>query len=181
MVDFIGSDLFANLCQFFSAVGTVAAVIVSLCFSRAKSRIKANVYGDNLDILNPDGFKMGNNICGYSVRIVNCSDERNIYLKQGLYFISDLEKSKKNISLLVPVVELNHFFPIQKNLGPGDEFVFFVSETHINSILSVCKKKYIKFYFMDKYNRKYFIKVKRSVLEKRLEYLEKNKKFILKY
>lgn len=181
MVDFISSDLFANLCQFFSAVGTVAAVVVSLCLSFSKTKIKVMITCDNVDVLNPDGFKAGNNASGYGIRIVNCSDERNIYLKQGLYFISDLSKSKKTTSLLLPIIELNHIFPIQKNLGPGDDFEFFISETHINSILSVCKKKYIKFYFMDKYNRKYFVKVKRSALEKRLEYLKKNEKYILKY
>lgn len=181
MVDFISSDLFANLCQFFSALGTVAAVGVSLCLSFSKTKIKVMITCDNVDILNPNGFKAGNNVSGYGIRIVNCSDERNIYLKQGLYFVSDSSKSKKMISLLIPIVELNHIFPIQKNLGPGDDFEFFISETHINSILSVCKKKYIKFYFMDKYNRKYYIKIKKDNLQKRLDYIKKNRKYILSY
>ena len=181
MEKFISSDLFANLCQFFSAVGTVAAVVVSLYLSCIKTRIKFRTSGDTIDIINPNGVKLEKKISGYCVKIVNCSDERNIYLKQGLYYIPDSLKKKKGFAIILPIVELNHFFPIQKDLGPGDEFEFFLSKTQIMTILDDCKKKQIKLFFVDKYNRKYYVKVERSQLKKRLDYLEKNKKEILDF
>lgn len=157
----------------------MSAVIISLYLSFIKTRIKFNVISENIDVVSPNGIKSEKRICGYCVKIINCSDERNIYLKQGLYYVPDLLEKKKKVAIIVPIVEFNHIFPIQKNLAPGDEFEFFLSKTHITTILADCKRKKIKFYFVDKYNRKYYVKVERSKLEKRLVYMKKHEKDIL--
>lgn len=181
ILNFISSDFFANLCQFFSAFGTVSAVVVSLWLSIKKDKIKYSIRAHTIDVVSVKGFESGNNICGYCISLVNCSDEKNIYLRQGLRFLSDDFKKTKTINVIAPVIELNDTFPIEKNLGPGEEFEFFICEKQINSILRDSKKKRIKFYFVDKYNRKYSIFVRRTELEKRQEYLIKNKKYIRQF
>ena len=105
-LNFISSDLFANLCQFFSAFGTVAAVVVSLWLSVKKDKIKYSIMDHTIDLLNANGFSAGNNICGYCVKLVNCSDEKNIYLRQGLRFVSDDYKKTKMVNILTPIVEI---------------------------------------------------------------------------
>lgn len=175
----IESNLFANLCQFFSALGTVGAVIVSLVLTFLQNRVKVKISFNNCNMI-PTSLKNNIYISGYSVTIYNCSNEKNIYLKQGLYMIKE-KKSKKesNSQLLIPLAELGESFIAPKVLGPGEEFMFFISEKQINGILESSSKEKIKFYFMDKANKKYKFKIPRKEFIKQLNVINKNKDKIL--
>lgn len=177
--EIIESNAFANLCQFFSAIGTVGAVIFSLVLTFIQNKVKVKISSGNCNMISTS-LKSDKSISGYSVTIYNCSNERNIYLKQGLYMHKNKLKNKKNdLLLLIPLRELGNSFVAPKVLGPGEDFMFFLDEKQINAILKGNSSKKIKFYFMDKANKKYKFKIKRSEFEKELEFIEKNRNKIL--
>lgn len=177
--DIIESDIFANLCQFFSALGTVGAVIFSLVLTFIQNKVKVKISFANCNMI-PTSLRNDMCISGYSVTIYNCSNEKNIYLKQGLYMFKDkTKKEKKDLLLLIPVPELGKEFVAPKVLGPGEEFMFFISEKQIKAILEANSSKKIKFYFMDKANKKYKFKIKREEFIKELKFIEENGNKIL--
>lgn len=177
--NFLESTLFANLCQFFSALGTIGAVIFSLILTSIQNKVKVKISFSNCNMISTNS-KNNMSISGYSVTIYNCSNEKNIYLKQGLYMFKDKDKKdKNNLLLLIPPAELGENFIAPKVLGPGEEFMFFIIEKQIKTILESNSHKKIKFYFLDKANRKYKFKIKREEFIKELEFIEKNRDNIL--
>lgn len=177
IVEFIESDLFANLCQLFSALGTVGAVIVSLYIIFKQNKIKVKLTATTIDLLSE---RINKYISGFSVTICNLSSTQNIFLKQSLYMKKDKKDEKGNdLLLFVPVPKIIELFPFKSVISPGEEYTFFLAKKQIKCALEESKSKLLKFYFMDKFNKKYSIKVKRSDLEKRLKYIEENKNKII--
>ncbi|MGN1311947.1 MAG: hypothetical protein ACI4U4_02905 [Bacilli bacterium] len=181
-VNLVSSDFFANLCELFSAIGTVSAVVLSLYILFSQRKVKVFISTNTIDIISPYSMKDVKSICGYSATICNTSNEKNIYLKQPLYVKMDKPDEKgKSIMMLIPIVELNNVFPHKESIGPGEDFTFFISEKHIRYIMKNNSQKNIFCYFMDKNNKKYKFKIKRKDLEERMKYIEKNKDKIVAY
>ena len=178
--EFISSNLFANICQFFSAIGTVGAVVVSLLIVIIQKKVKVFITTSTLEMFSPGNIGSGFDVSGYSATICNGSNEKNIYLKQGLYVkMPKKDKNKNSVMMLLPIIELRSLFPHKDILGPGEDYTFFISEKHIRSIIKNNNKTYIECYFMDKFNRKYKFKIKRKDLEKKLKYIEENRDEVL--
>lgn len=180
--EFISSNFFANICQLFSAIGTVGAVILSLLILIIQKKVKVFITTSTLEMFSPTEIRSGFNISGYSATICNKSSEKNIYLKQGLYIkMSKPDEKGNSIMMLLPIIELRSLFPHKDILGPGEDYTFFISEKHIRSIIKNNCHSTIKCYFMDKFNRKYNFKIKKKDLEKKLKYIEENNDEILSF
>lgn len=174
-ITIISSNCFANICQFFSAFGTVSAVALSLFILLSQRKVKFFINKSTLELFSTDN-SLGGEISGYSATICNASNEKNIYLKQGLYVQMDKPDLNGNcIMIMLPIIELNSIFPIKKVLGPGEDYTFFISEKHIKNIINNTYKSNIICYFMDKFNRKYKFKIKRKDLKNKLDYINKNR------
>lgn len=175
IVNIINSEIFVNICGFFSALGTMGAVIVSLYVLFKQNKIDAKMTSATIDMVPFECTRKNLHISGYSVTICNLSSSQNIYLKQGLYLRTNVTDEKNNKLLLFIILpEIIKIFPFKNIIGPGEEYTFFLSEKQIKTALSRTKSKNLKFYFVDKFNRKYNIAIKRTELEKRLDYIAKN-------
>ena len=175
LIKIINSATFVNVCQFFSALGTMGAVIISLYVLLRGSKVKTIITSSTFENCYQD-----KSISGYSATILNASHDKNIYLKQGLFVLAEKKDEKGNDRMmLLPIIELIKLFPHKSVLGPGEDYTFFISEKHMKSILKYTQKKNIAFYFIDKFNKKYAFKIKRNDLEKKLEFIEKNRKKII--
>lgn len=180
LIKIINSATFVNVCQFFSALGTMGAVIISLYALLRESKVKTIITSSTLEMFSPNDCYQDKSISGYSATILNASHDKNIYLKQGLFVLAEKKDEKgNNRMMLLPIIELIKLFPHKPILGPGEDYTFFISEKHMKSILKYTKKKNIAFYFIDKFNKKYAFKIKRNDLEKKLEFIEKNRKEII--
>ena len=81
MLIFLESNLFANICSVFSAIGTVGAVIISLYLIFRENKVKYKVEANTITIMNPS---TGKYIQGYGINIVNLSYNKNLMLNQSI-------------------------------------------------------------------------------------------------
>lgn len=163
MQNFLEGQLFANICNAFSALGTVGAVIISLYLIFRENNVKYKMSGSITGITNYP--YPGNNTSGYGVNIVNLSYNKNIMLKQSLY----VKQNKERALLLLLNLKLPEIFITPSVLGPGEDFTFFIEKKQIEYILKNVPYKKIELYYLDKCNKKYSIKVKREDLKIILE------------
>lgn len=175
IVNVISSNIFANLCQLFSDIGTVGAVIVSLIVIFKQNRINAKITSATEDMIPFNSDRKNIYVSGYSVTIFNLSNNQNIHLKQGLYLKTNKpDESGNNLLLFIILPEIMKTFPFKDVLGPDKEYTFFLSEKKIKTVLDRTNSNKIRFYFVDKFNKKYNALVKKDDLEKRLSYIDKN-------
>jgi len=163
MQEFIESQLFANICSAFSAVGTVGAVIISLYLILRDNKIKYKMTGNTITMMNP--FTNDVVADGYGINIVNLSFNKNMMLKQSLY----VKCPKGKVLLLLVNLKLPKEFITPSMLSPGENFTFLIEKKQIREILDKVKSKMVTIYFMDQSNLTYKLKVKRSELEKIIE------------
>ena len=164
LLEFLESQLFANICSAFAAIGTVGAVIISIYLILRDNKVKYKMTANTIDMINP--INNQRIVSGYGINIVNLSYNQNIMLKQSMYVYC----SKKETLLLLINMNLPKEYITPNVLYPGEDFTFVIEKEQIKEILNKSNNKKIKFYFMDKSNIKYTLKLKRTILE---EFLNK--------
>lgn len=154
MGKFFEGQLFSNLCEAFSAIGTVGAVIVSLYFSSKENRVK---YRINYNLLCPLPNKK---LFSVIFAITNLSYNKKIVFKNLIYL-----RIKNTVEPYEPssLCEDDNGFEI--TILPWDTFHFQLDRDQIKDILDLTQSKKMHFYFLDISGKKYKICIHRKELE----------------
>ena len=157
ILDFISSSLFANICTFLSAIGTLGAVIISLHLSRKNEKIK---YKITRNFVIPVGF-VGDYLENfYSLSLINLSRYLSITIESNPY----IEIFNKNLTL-VNNIDWDNTNQLPKVINYGEKYSVTLDKKTINMILKNVKGKRIKFVFKDVFGKTYKYIINRKELE----------------
>ncbi len=157
ILDFISSSLFANICTFLSAVGTLGAVIISLHLSRKNEKIK---YKITRNFIIPVGF-VGNYLENYySLSLINLSRYLSITIESNPY----IEISNMNLTL-INNIDLDNANQLPKVINYGEKYTITIDKKTVKEILQNVNDKKIKFVFKDIFGKTYKYKINRKELE----------------
>ncbi len=157
ILNFISSGLFANICTFLSAIGTLGAVIVSLHLSRKNEKIK---YKITRNFVIPVGF-VGNYLENYySLSLINLSRYLSITIESNPY----IEISNTNLTL-INNIDWDNTNQLPKAINYGEKYTITIDKNTVNEILKTVNDRKIKFVFKDIFGKTYKYKIKRKELE----------------
>lgn len=157
ILNFISSNLFANICTFLSAVGTLGAVIVSLHLSRKSERVK---YKITRNFIIPIGFAgdfLGNY---YSLSLINLSKYLSITIESNPY----IQTSKGNLTL-IKNIDWEDKNRLPKVINYGEKYTITIDKNTVKEILQNVENKKIKIIFKDIFGKIYVHKINRKELE----------------
>lgn len=157
VLNIISSNLFANICTLLSAIGTIAAVIVSLHLSRRNEKIK---YKITRNFIIPIGFVgdfLGNY---YSLSLINLSKYLSITIESNPY----IQTSKGNLTL-IKNIDWENKNQLPKVINYGEKYTITIDKSTAKEILQNVKNKKIKFIFKDIFGKLYIYKINRKELE----------------
>ena len=157
MIEFMSSSLFSNICTFISAIGTLAAVIVSLYLSRKNEKIK---YKITRNFIIPVGF-VGNFLDNYySVSLINLSKYLTITIESNPY----IKMPKINLTI-INNIDWENKNQLPKVIHYGEKYTITMDKNTISEILKSTDKGKIIIVFKDIFGKTYKHKIKRKELE----------------
>lgn len=157
MIEFMSSSLFSNICTFISAIGTLAAVIVSLYLSRKNEKIK---YKITRNFIIPVGF-VGNFLDNYySVSLINLSKYLTITIESNPY----IKMPKINLTI-INNIDWENKNQLPKIIHYGEKYTITMDKNTISEILKSTDKGKISIVFKDIFGKTYKHKIKRKELE----------------
>lgn len=157
MIEFMSSSLFSNICTFISAIGTLAAVIVSLYLSRKNEKIK---YKITRNFIIPVGF-VGNFLDNYySVSLINLSKYLTITIESNPY----IKAPKINLTI-INNIDWENKNQLPKVIHYGEKYTITMDKNTISEILKSTDKGKITIVFKDIFGKMYKHKIKRKELE----------------
>jgi len=157
MIEFMSSSLFSNICTFISAIGTLAAVIVSLYLSRKNEKIK---YKITRNFIIPVGF-VGNFLDNYySVSLINLSKYLTITIESNPY----IKTPKINLTI-INNIDWENKNQLPKVIHYGEKYTITMDKNTISEILKSTDKGKITIVFKDIFGKMYKHKIKRKELE----------------
>lgn len=160
IIKIVSTDCFANVATAISAIGTIAAVIVSLCLSRKGDKIKYKIQRKITVPINV----AGNFNLLFDVELINLTRNNPIIISSFPY----IRVKNKNIILknYVPIYEHNEdSYSFPRKLNYGDNFVVSINKKTIEELLSYSNNKKFILIIQDVLGQKYKYKIKRKELE----------------
>ena len=156
ILDFISSNLFANICTFLSAIGTLGAVIISLYLSRKNEKVK---YKITRNLVVPVGF-VGDFLENfYSLSLINLSKYLSITIESNPYI------EIPNKKLFLSNIDWENTNQLPKVINYGEKYTVTIDRKAVSTLLQNVKSKKIKFFFKDVFGKIYKYKINRKELE----------------
>lgn len=157
IIEFMSSNLFANICTLISAIGTLAAVIVSLYLSRKNEKVK---YKITRNYIIPIGF-VGNFLEQYySISFINLSKYLSITIESNPY----IKARDKNLVLMNIDWEDKNQLP--KVINYGEKYTITIDKNTIIEMLENVNRRNIIIVFKDILGKVYKYKIRRIELER---------------
>lgn len=157
IVDFFSSSLFSNICTFLSAIGTLAAVIVSLYLSEKNEKIK---YKITRSYTIPIGF-VGNFLQNYySISLINKSRYMDIHIESMPY----IKQQKMNLAITTNI-DWEGSNELPKTIKYGQKYTITLDKKVVANLLNMVDGNNITIVFKDTLGNMYKHKIKRKELE----------------
>lgn len=156
---FVSSDFFANIATAISALGTIAAVIVSLYLSRRGEKIKYKIQRQLSVPLN----YVGDFSLLFDIELVNLSTNNQIIISSFPY----LKTGNKHIILknYVPIYDVNEdSYKFPRKLNYGDSLIVSIDKETRNKLLK-CTGNNFYLIIQDVLGNKYKYRIRRKELE----------------
>ena len=133
-LNFFESNLFSNIINTFSAIGTIGAVIVSLYLSRKGERIK---YKIRRQVIVPVGY-CGNFTLRYDLELINLTRNNQIVISSYPY----IRNGRTNIFIknYVPIYDNSDNYNFPRRLNYGDKFLISIDKQTASEILKNSSK-----------------------------------------
>ena len=157
VLNIISSNLFANICTLLSAIGTIAAVIVSLHLSRRNEKIKYKITRNFIIPIDFVGDFLGNY---YSLSLINLSKYLSITIESNPY----IQTSKGNLAV-IKNIDWENKNQLPKIINYGEKYTITIDKNTAKEILKNVETKKIKFIFKDIFGKIYTHKIDRKELE----------------
>lgn len=157
ILQFISSSIFANICTFLSAVGTLAAVIVSLYLSSKSEKIK---YKITRNYTIPIGFVGDFFQNYYSISLINKSRYMDIRIESMPY----IKQPKVNL-LITTNFDWENTNQLPKTIKYGEKYTITLDKKMIINLLKTISQNKITVVFKDTLGNVYKYKIKRKELE----------------
>ena len=158
-LNFFESNLFSNIINTFSAIGTIGAVIVSLYLSRKGERIK---YKIRRQVIVPVGY-CGNFSLRYDLELINLTRNNQIVISSYPY----IRTGRTNIFIknYVPIYDNSDNYNFPRRLNYGDKFLISIDKQTASEILKNSSRNKFKLIVEDVLGNKYKYTIKRSEME----------------
>ena len=156
---FVCSDFFANIAMAISALGTIAAVIVSLYLSRRGEKIKYKIQRQLSVPLN----YVGDFSLLFDIELVNLSTNNQIIISSFPY----LKTGNKHIILknYVPIYDVNEdSYKFPRKLNYGESLIVSIDK-EIRAELLKCSRNNFYLVIQDVLGNKYKYRIRRKELE----------------
>ena len=160
IIKIVSTDCFANIATAISAIGTIAAVIVSLYLSRKGDKIK---YKIQRKITVPLNVACNCKLL-YDVELINLTRNNQIIISSFPY----IRAKNKNVILknYMPIYESNEdSYTFPRKLNYGDNFIVSIDKRTTSELLSYSNNKKFILIIQDVLGQKYKYKIKRKELE----------------
>lgn len=158
-IKFFEGNLYSNIINTLSAIGTIGAVIVSLYLSRSGERIK---YKIKRQVIVPVGY-CGNFTLRYDLELINLTRNNQIVISSYPY----IRNGKTNIIIknYIPFYEKLDDYNFPRKLNYGDKLLISIDKTIAKDILKNSSKKRFKLIVEDVLGNKFKYTIKRSEME----------------